>query len=302
MNLIETFIEARGHRYSNDTMKSYLTDLKQFLDFMRTTLDGGNKSDVELVKEIQYIHCIQYLTHMKSKGHSPFTINRKLSSITNFLNFCIDLGIIDQNNIKKVDRYVTTDIEQDNDYLTQEEYRALLQAIKTRVPNQKKSDFTIARDLFLFSLLLTTGLRITEARLLKISQIDLEHRKITPLRKGRKFQEIDITEELVELYENYMLERKKIYLEEEAEEIVFVSVTGKIIATKDCNKTLAKYCNRANIKVVTCHDLRHTCATTLMKRGANLEDVSSLLGHKSLTTTSRYIHGQASNVSKFMGL
>lgn len=302
MNLIETFIEARGHRYSNDTMKSYLTDLKQFLDFMRTTLDGGNKSDVELVKEIQYIHCIQYLTHMKSKGHSPFTINRKLSSITNFLNFCIDLGIIDQNNIKKVDRYITTDIEQDNDYLTQEEYRALLQAIKTRVPNQKKSDFTIARDLFLFSLLLTTGLRITEARLLKISQIDLEHRKIIPLRKGRKFQEIDITEELVELYENYMLERKKIYLEEEAEEIVFVSVTGKIIATKDCNKSLAKYCNRANIKVVTCHDLRHTCATTLMKRGANLEDVSSLLGHKSLTTTSRYIHGQASNVSKFMGL
>ena len=133
-------------------------------------------------------------------------------------------------------------------------------------------------------------------------QIELEHRKILPLRKGRKFQEIDITEELVELYENYMLERKKIYLEEEAEEIVFVSVTGKIIATKDCNKTIAKYCNRANIKVVTCHDLRHTCATTLMKRGANLEDVSSLLGHKSLTTTSRYIHGQASNVSKFMGL
>lgn len=300
MNLIEIYIEARGHRYSNDTMTSYLTDLRQFLEFMGDLL--GKEDDKEIVQGVQYIHCIRYLTHMKSRDLSPFTINRKLSSISNFLDFCIDLEIIDNNNIKKIDRYITTDIEQNNDYLTPEEYKKLLESIRTRVPNQKKGDFIVARDLFLFSLLLTTGLRITEARTLKFKQIDLENKKIKPLRKGRKFQDIYITDELVELYNNYMTQREKIYLDEGMEEVVFVSINGKTIHTRDCNEALAKYCKRANIKVVSCHNLRHSCATTLMKRGASLEDVSKLLGHRSLSTTSRYIHGQASNVSKFMGL
>lgn len=300
MNLIEIYIEARGHRYSNDTMTSYLTDLKQFLEFMGNLLE--KEDDKEIVQGVQYIHCIRYLTHMKSRNLSPFTINRKLSSVSNFLDFCIDLEIIDNNNIKKIDRFITTDIEQNNDFLTQDEYRMLLDAIRTKVPNQKRSDFIVARDTFLFSLLLTTGLRITEARTLKIKQVDLENKKIKPLRKGRKFQDIYITDELIQLYNEYMIQRERICLDEEAEDMVFVSITGKTICTKDCNKALAKYCRRANIKVVTCHNLRHTCATTLMKRGASLEDVSNLLGHRSLSTTSRYIHGQASNVSKFMGL
>ena len=300
INLIETYIEANGHGYSNDTITSYLTDIRQFLDFGKDLM--GVSDDVEVVKQVEYLHCVKYLTHMRERNLSPFTMNRKLSCLSKFMDFCIDLKLTDDNSIRKIRRFVTTDIEQDNDYLTRDEYLALIETIKSTPAARKGDSFIVARDTLLYTLLLTTGLRITEARSLKLHQVDLENKRIRPLRKGRRFQDIDITDELVELYHNYMNERENIYLDEETEELVFTSVNGNPLSTRDCNRALQKYCARANIKTVTCHDLRHTCATNLMRRGANIEDVSNLLGHRSISTTSRYIHGEASHVSKLMGL
>lgn len=300
INLIETYIEANGHGYSNDTITSYLTDIRQFLDFIKEST--GTSDDVEAIQQLQYLHCVKYLTHMRERNLSPFTMNRKLSCLSKFIDFCIDLQLTDHNSIRKIRRFVTTDIEQDNDYLTRDEYLALIETIKSTPTTKKGGSFIVARDTLLFTLLLTTGLRITEARSLKLRQVDLENKRIRPLRKGRRFQDIDITDELVELLEDYLIERKNIHLDSESEELVFTSVNGNPLSTRDCNRTLQKYCARANIKAVTCHDLRHTCATNLMRRGANLEDVSNLLGHRSISTTSRYIHGEASHVSKLMGL
>lgn len=300
MNLIEQFLRAKAHRYTEDTITSYTTDLGQFFDFLSER--HKMEDQMELIKKADYSECLQFLFHLQDRQLSPFTINRKLESVTSLYRFCMDLGLLDTNHMKKVDRHPTKNLVQDNDYLTKEEYDKLLLAIQTKQPRQPYFEFTKARDLALFSMIITLGLRITEARTLTFEQLDKETKTIRLVRKGRKLQSIRLTDHLMELLEDYCIVRDRLYIEEGLEDRIFLTPNGNELTTKDCNRALARYCKRAGIKVVSNHDLRHTCATNLASRGATINDIKELLGHKQLSTTSRYVHGSTSSIEDLMGL
>ena len=300
-DLIGLFIRHLGYRYSKDTMANYKGDLTEFFEFM--SKETGTTTHTEIVKNVEYIHGLEYIRHLsEDRQLSPFSVNRKLSAINTFLDYCAKTKIISDNNIRDVERMPTKSIEQKNDYLTTDEYRLLLKTIATKYPRQRNFDFTKARDLFLFSLILTCGLRITETVTLTFEQIDIESKLINLVRKGGKRQSIPINDHLVNLFNEYLKERSKVTLNDEVKNNVFISVNGKEVTRIDCYRTLKKYCERANIKSVSNHDLRHTCATRMVSQGMNIKDVSEILGHSDLSTTSRYVHGDTSNIESYMVL
>ena len=196
----------------------------------------------------------------------------------------------------------TKSIEQKNDYLNTDEYRKLLETIGTKYPRQRNFQFTKARDLFLFSLILTCGLRITETVTLTFEQIDTESKVLNLVRKGGKRQSVPINDHLVNLFNDYLQERNKVILDDNVKNNVFITVNGGEITRTDCYRTLKKYCERAEIKSVSNHDLRHSCATRMVGQGMNIKDVSEMLGHSDLSTTSRYVHGDTSNIETYMVL
>lgn len=300
MDLIERFIRAKAHKYSTETITSYQTDLKQFFAFLEER--HGNVAQQELIKKADYAECLDFLFHLQDKNLSPFTINRKLESITTMFTFCVDLNLIGENHMKKVDRNPTKHLAPNNDFLTTDEYNKLLAAIQIKLPRQPHFEFTKTRDLALFSMILTLGLRITEVRTLTFNQINFETGEIRIVRKGLKPQTIRLTPQLIELLNNYIENRKELNAQGELENLIFLTAKGNELTTRDCNRSLKKYCERAGIKQVSNHALRHTCATRLASQGVAINDIRELLGHKQLATTSRYVHGQSANIEEFMGL
>lgn len=218
------------------------------------------------------------------------------------LAFCVDLNLISENHMKKVDRNPTKHLTQNNDFLTKEEYDKLLTTIQVKQPRQTHFEFTKTRDLALFSMILTLGLRITEVRTLTFNQIDFETGMINIVRKGFKPQTIRLTSHLMQLLNDYIENRQKLHVADELENYIFLTTNGNELTTRDCNRALKKYCERAGIKQVSNHALRHTCATRLVSQGVAINDIRALLGHKQLATTSRYVHGQSANIEDFMGL
>ena len=300
-DLIELFARHLRYAYSKDTMTSYKSDLVEFFQFMQKELEMTQHIDI--VKSVDYVHGLEYITYLsESKGLSPFSVNRKLSAVNTFLDYCVKTKIIENNNVRDVRRMPTKSIEQKNDYLTTDEYRLLLQTIATKSPRQRNFEFTKARDLFLFSLILTCGLRITETVTLTFEQIDIESKRINLVRKGGKRQSIPINNHLVDLFNDYLKERNKVNLDDIVRNNVFISVNGREVTRVDCYRALKKYCGRADIKSVSNHDLRHTCATRMVGQGMNIKDVSEMLGHSNLSTTSRYVHGDTTNIENYMVL
>lgn len=300
-DLIELFERHLGYRYSKDTMANYKGDLAEFFEFM--SKETGTTTHTEIVKNVEYIHGLEYIRHLsEDRQLSPFSVNRKLSAINTFLDYCAKTKIISDNNIRDVERMPTKSVEQKNDYLTTDEYRRLLETIATKYPRQRNFHFTKSRDLFLFSLILSCGLRITETVTLTFEQIDIESKLINLIRKGGKRQSIPINDHLVSLFNDYLKERNRVILDDDMIERVFVSVNGGEVTRTDCYRNLKRYCERAEIKSVSNHDLRHTCATRMVGQGMNIKDVSEMLGHSDLSTTSRYVHGDTSNIESYMVL
>ena len=300
MNLIDRFLRAKAHKYTEDTMTSYRTDLEQFFDFLEKRHNETNQN--ALIKKADYSECLDYLFHLQDRNLSVFTINRKLESITSLFKFCVDLNLIEENHMKKVDRNPTKHLTQDNDFLTKDEYDKLLSAIQVKQVGQPNFEFTMRRDLTLFSMIITLGLRITEARTLTFEQIDFTTGRIRLVRKGLKAQTIKLTDHLMNLLDEYLKERESLYISGGLENRIFLTVNGNELTTRDCNRALERYCKRAGIKRISNHDLRHTCATRLASQGATINDIKELLGHKQLATTSRYVHGASSNIEDLMGL
>lgn len=300
MDLIQRFLRAKAHCYTEDTTKSYRADLEQFFEFLAERHETTDQT--VLIKKADYSECLDYLFYLQDRKLSVFTINRKLGSVTSLFKFCVDLGLIAENQMKKVDRNPTKHLIQDNDFLTKDEYDKLFLAIQTRQARQPNFEFTKTRDLALFSMVISLGLRITEARTLTYDQIDLQTGRIRLVRKGLKAQTLKLTSHLIELLNEYLEQRKKVHITEGLENRIFLTANGNELTTKDCNRALERYCKRAGIKQISNHDLRHTCATNLASRGASINDIKELLGHKQLATTSRYVHGDSSNIEDLIGL
>ena len=160
-------------------------------------------------------------------------------------------------------------------YLTEEEVKMLLKSAQNN-----------PRDYAILSLLAYSGLRVSELCNLRVEDVDLNERVVyVNSGKGDKDRIVVISEKAVEAIENYLLNREDdlVYL--------FMSRKGGKISRVQVFRIVKKYAQIAGIKKnVTPHVLRHTLATTLLRRGVDIRYIQQFLGHSSVATTQIYTH------------
>ncbi len=294
MNLVEEFERKNKLDYKENTMINYKINMREFLEFVKDYLNLNDTDDVDAIKQANWDCCIEFRNHLHEVGLAESSINRKLSAMRTLYKFAMNMDIIHDNPSEKVGNLSTTHIVQETDFLTEEELRKLFKVITTHYRGARNFDFVSKRDMLLYLLLATSGLRIEEAMNLKESDFDFENNEVVILGKGGKIRYVPIDNLVKECYNKYMIERNILevrkMIRKGDEDYIFLSPRGSRLTTRASNSNLAKYCERAKIKTISNHALRHTFATIQMERGTHPMVICEMLGHSDVKTTKRYTH------------
>lgn len=152
------------------------------------------------------------------------------------------------------------------------------------------------RDRAILELLFATGLRVSELAGLKIEQVNLKNDEFTVLGKGRKHRLVFLSSEAKDAIKVYLGKRQDVspYLfvrHDKARRAKVVGEESKPLTPRSIQRLVDRYARMAGItKPVTPHTLRHTFATDLLRNGADIRAVQTMLGHESITTTQVYTH------------
>ena len=283
---------------SKETASNYRRVSKEFCEY---TMEQRGWNMNELVANTNKRDILMYIQELEGRGLSPHSINFYISAVSTFFKYLVEFDYRDKTNpCDTVQRVSTQGVEQKQEYLTEDEYTNLLQAIKVRTAKARKFEFTSARDTLLVTLNLTVGLRCSEALNLTVEQFNSD--VISIIGKGGKLRKFKVTDEIRARFNEYMEVRDQAFNDGKDSELLFVSVTGKELHVKDINKNLKKYCERCGIdKDITSHCLRRSCATHYLQEGIPVAQVSRLLGHSNPQTTMRYYKADGADFD-FLGL
>lgn len=274
---IETFLNylsvERG--LSNNTIVSYHKDLNLYMDFLKSThidaLSKTTKTDV-----------INFMLHQKNKGLSPNSISRRLTAIKVFYRFLIREKILKTDPTDSIDSPKLW--KKIPDALSLDEVELLLNQ-----PNGK--DARGLRDKALLETIYATGMRISEASNLNIDNINLDIGFLRCFGKGNKERIIPLGRKAIECITDYLKTGRAHFLRKKESEFLFLSRLGKKLSRQSLWKIVKKYAKEAKIKKpIRPHVLRHSFATHLLERGADLRSVQEMLGHSNISTTQIYTH------------
>jgi integrase/recombinase XerD len=265
---------------AKNTVSSYLGDLKQFNSYLR-------KKKVTESTGINILLLKGYLKHLRNKLHSgPRSMSRKISTIKSFFKFLAQK--YDLPNMASA--LVFPKLQQKlPHFLSEDEIEKLLESAA-----QDETDLGI-RNRVMLVLLYVTGMRISELINLRIHSIQFEDRLISVHGKGDKQRMVPISTEVLSLVKQEYLER--VYpnlINNFSTEFLFPTIyAGKVqnMSRQSFWLILKKMAKTAGIeKKISPHLLRHSLATHLLRKGANLRLLQMLLGHERLSTVQIYTH------------
>ena len=264
--------------YSNNTISSYLSDLKSFDNFLE-------KNEINF-KKLNNKHTKLFFRDLSEKKFSPRTIKRKFSSLSSYFNFLLDRRIIKNNPLNGVFTPKIPKILPE--ILTIEEINNIFLAAES-----SKNEILSLRDRCILEMLYSSGLRVSEVCELKINNIQFDLDLIRFFGKGSKERIIPLTYYARKWLKKYLNESRKILSSrsKRSSNYVFLSNNGLSLTRMAIWLSVKKYVNSAGIlKKISPHTFRHSFATHLIDGGANLIEVQALLGHADISTTEIYTH------------
>lgn len=252
--------------YSQHTVVNYRLDLEDFAKFLGETA----------LEKIDYLTLRKYLAILKEKNLGSRTINRRLSVLRSFFKFLVREGLLKTNPITslsspKQEKHLPL-------FLTEGEVTRLIEVVS---PKDERG----WRDRAVLETFYSSGMRISELVGLNTEDIDFIGGIVKVKGKGKKERICPIGDIAVNAIRAYLEKRKK------QSDALFLNKSGARITVRGVRNIVAKYLRLASIKQgVSAHALRHSFATHLLNRGADLRSVQELLGHANLSTTQIYTH------------
>lgn len=254
--------------YSKYTILNYKLDLEGFKNFL------GDSP----IEKIDYLALRKYLAVLKEKNFKSKTVGRRLSALRSFFKFLIREGYLKNNPVAslsspKQEKHLPL-------FLTEEEVTKLIGV----VPLKGERGF---RDKAIVETFYSTGIRVSELVGLNIEDVDFIAGILKVLGKGKKERIVPIGDQALSTIRAYLDKRKK----QDEQDALFLNKNGKRITDRGVRNIIDKYIRAASLRQgVSCHTLRHSFATHLLNRGADLRSVQELLGHVNLSTTQIYTH------------
>jgi len=265
---IEKFISYLDieKNYSKHTILNYRIDLEEFFKYI----------DKTPIEKVEYLTLRKFLAHLRTKQHRPRTLARKLSTLRSFFKFFTREGFLRDNPATflmspKLDKPLPK-------FLSEDDMVKFIESPRT-------DNILDKRNRAILETLYSTGIRVSELVGLNIDDVDFIGNIAKVSGKGKKERLVPIGNKALKSIQNYLDSRK------EKSNIMFLNKNGTRLSTKGVFDMTKKYIKLTSIQQnVSPHVLRHSFATHLLDRGADLRSVQELLGHTSLSTTQIYTH------------
>jgi integrase/recombinase XerC len=271
-------------RYSNHTLISYKNDLKQFQEYL-----DSNHQNI-LIQDADHYLIRSWIIFLSEGEIKPRSINRKIASLKSFYKFLLRREIITINPTTKL-RLLKTEKNLPQ-FIKESEMDNLLDHLHF------EENFSGKRDKLMIELLYNTGIRLSELVNLKISNVNFYDQTIKVLGKRNKERVIPISSFIVNLIKDYI---KDLTSNQSGKNEIFLIQTDKMekVYPVFVYRTIKHYLGKVSYsEKKSPHVLRHTFATHLLNKGADLNAVKDLLGHTSLAATQVYTHNSLDKLKK----
>ncbi len=274
--------------YSELTIKSYISDICEFADFLKV-------EDFGTLLTARPTHARAFMTRLFNSGFKRVSIARKLSSLKTFYRFLITEKKVEKNPFELVE---APKIEKSlPHFLYKEEIEKIFNSIDTTTAIGK-------RNLAILEILYGSGLRVSELCSLTMTNLDFANSMIKVIGKGSKERYVPMNQRTIIALNNYIhIGRKELVLKSEKDDVknLFVNHHGGALTSRGVRVIINKIIlDAAEAIHVYPHMLRHTFATHLLDGGADLRSVQEMLGHSNLSTTQIYTHVSTEQLKKSM--
>lgn len=298
------FFRGIEPRTSARTRLAYAYDLKTFFDFLKQVnpeLKSKKLRDLplSLLDEIKLMDLEEYMEYLKCYStekredliNTERGIMRKVSTVKSFYNYFYRTERIQNNpasllQLPKIHEkeIIRLDVDEVARFLDEVEDGECLTE-KQKAYHAK----TKLRDLAMMTLLLGTGLRVSECVGLNINDVDFRNGGLRIHRKGGKEVIVYFGAEVEYALQDYLSEREHIVPEEGSEEALFLSMQRKRINVRSVEKMVKKYAQLVTpLKKITPHKLRSTYGTNLYRETGDIYLVADVLGHSDVNTTKKH--------------
>lgn len=259
---------------SRHTLDNYRRDLLQFEKYLSERKTSFDSADNVIIRG--------FLASLYQKHLKKSSIARKLAAVRSFYRFCLQKKWVEENPA----RVVSTPKQDKNvpSFLSEEEAAALLD-----IPPGK--DPLLLRDRAMLELLYATGVRVGELVGLNLDDIHTGERLIRVRGKGKKERLVPFGKKAENVMHEYLQNRYRIHEGKIDKDALFLNNRGERLSVRSVQRKVNHYLERTAVKrKISPHSLRHSFASHLLSRGADLRVIQELLGHESLSTTQKYTH------------
>lgn len=271
-------------RYSEHTLSAYKNDLHSFLEYI------VKEKCLTSILEVRHFHVRSWLVSMMQSGLKPKTIHRKKSSLQSFYQFLLRNKLCEQNPMKKVSAPKLP--KRLPVFIQENQIENLLDQLHFT------DDFEGVRDNYLLELLYVTGIRRNEIIELKTIDLDFSNFSMKILGKGNKERIVPIPPYLKAIHENYQ-NYKRLKFGDSSNIPLFLTDNGEKMYPKFVYLKVRKYLTFVStVEKKSPHVLRHSFATHLSDKGADINAIKNLLGHANLAATQVYLHNTIDQLKK----
>ena len=302
---VTKFIRSIQQRTEPKTRLEYSKDLRNFFEYIvdyaadHNIEMQTNTVPIEYIGDLNREYFEEYLDYLQQykKGdkiykNSRNTIKRKLSTLRKFYNFLFINDYIKVNNILKVE--IPKLKEKEIIFMDRDEAKEFINGVENGINNESVMakayhDKQELRDLAIVSLLLSTGIRVSECVGLDIEDVDFKNNCIKVIRKGGKEGIVYFSDNTAEILERYIMHRNNQVAKEEATTALFLSSRMTRLGVRSIEKLVKKYAQATvPMKKITPHKLRSTYGTALYEETNDIYVVADVLGHNNINTTSKH--------------
>jgi integrase/recombinase XerD len=259
---------------SDNTLYAYQRDMMKFAEF-------AARQKVSL-GQVERAHVVDFLHSLYLKKLDGRSVARHLVTIRHFFRFCFAEGLLQEDP--------AANVQSPKFRQSLPEFLSLAEV--DRLLAQPDASSTLGlRDKAMIELLYSTGLRVSELCGLKTQDIQMDLGCLRCIGKGNKERLVPVGKRALQVVQEYITKARLQILGKRSSSFLFPSRTGSAINRFAFWKILGTYGRRAELrKALTPHMLRHSFATHLLDRGADLRSVQMMLGHADIATTQIYTH------------